>query len=94
MNSFTSCESQRPLASPDIVLREEFEDWALLFSPASGKMYGIGPVGIFVWKRLDGAHTVDDIVCDMEKFFLDVPEESVTQVCLFVQCLKDQGFLS
>ena len=49
--------ADRPIANPLSVLREEFDDWALLFDPDSGKVVGLNPVSVFIWKRLDGNHT-------------------------------------
>ena len=42
------------LANPVAVLREEFEDAAVLFDPDTGEGYGLNPVGVFIWKLLDG----------------------------------------
>lgn len=54
------------IVNPLIVLREEFDDGALLFDPETGATYGINPIGVLVWKHLDGCRTVDElagIVC-------------------------------
>ncbi|NTV00789.1 MAG: PqqD family peptide modification chaperone, partial [Methanoregulaceae archaeon] len=53
--------TSRPIRHPHIVLREEFDDWGLLFDPDQGIAYGINPVGIFIWKQLDGKHTPEEI---------------------------------
>ena len=42
-----------PLASPDVVLREEFDDWTILFHPLTGEAVGVGPVG-FVGMKAEG----------------------------------------
>ena len=45
--------SANPVANPLIVLREEFDDWAILFDPDTGSAVGINPVGVAIWKVLD-----------------------------------------
>jgi len=48
--------------NPNIVLREEFDDWAVLFDPDTGKTCGLSPTGVFIWKQLDGTKNKDDIL--------------------------------
>ena len=60
--------TNKPIANPIIVLREEFDDWAILFNPDSGDAHGLNPIGVFVWKRLDGKHTINDIIEEINIF--------------------------
>jgi SynChlorMet cassette protein ScmD len=53
--------SERPIANPYIMLREEFDDWAILFNPDTGRGFGLNPTGVYIWKLLDGEHSVDDM---------------------------------
>ena len=46
--------SDLPIANPVCVLREEFDDWAVLFNPDTADAVGINPVGVAVWKLMDG----------------------------------------
>ena len=46
--------NNNPLANPSLVLREEFDDWAVLFDPDTGDSFGLNPVSVFIFKRLDG----------------------------------------
>ena len=63
----------KPLANPLIVLREEFDDWAILFDPDQGNAYGLNPISVFIWQRLDGKHNVDDIVAELQAQYTEVP---------------------
>jgi hypothetical protein len=47
-------DARNPVANPLIVLREEFDDWAILFDPDTGNAFGLNPTGVFIWKLLDG----------------------------------------
>ncbi len=49
-------KSEKPLANPLVVLREEFDDCAVLFNPyRCDSVVGINPMGIAVWKRMYGS---------------------------------------
>ena len=37
-------ESDKPVANSLVVLREEFDDWAVLFDPDTGSGFGINPM--------------------------------------------------
>jgi hypothetical protein len=50
---------EKPIANPFVLLREEFDDWAILFDLNSGHGFGLSPIGVYVWKFLDGEHSVD-----------------------------------
>jgi len=65
---------RKPKANPLIVLRIEFDDWAILFDADTGDGYTINPVGVFVWKNLDGKQTLPEIVEKLKKECEDVPE--------------------
>ena len=82
-----------PIVNPSIVLREEFDDWAVLFDPDSGQAFGINPVSVLVWKLLDGKHSAEAIVSEVKARCQAVPEEVSTHVDAFIQKLLDKGFL-
>jgi SynChlorMet cassette protein ScmD len=76
-----------------MVLREEFDDWAVLFDPDSGDAFGLNPVGVFIWKRLDGSRTQEDILRELKEQCDNVPEEVGSHVEEFVQDLIRRGFV-
>jgi SynChlorMet cassette protein ScmD len=53
---------EKPIANPSVVLREEFDDWAVLFDPETGAAFGLNPKGVCIWKLLDGERTLDEIL--------------------------------
>ncbi len=79
------------VANPLIILREEFDDWAILFDPESGNARGINPIGVFIWKRLDGKHTIEDIVVELQNNCEDVPVEAKDHVADFINDLMECG---
>jgi hypothetical protein len=48
-----------PVAKSVVVLREEFDEWAVLYNPDTADAVGINPVGVAIWKLLDGIHITD-----------------------------------
>jgi len=83
----------KPVANPLIVLREEFDDWAILFDPDTGNAFGLNPTGVFVWKLLDGEHSLEDISTELHENADDVPEEVKDHVHEFVVDLEKQGLV-
>ena len=81
----------RPIANPMIVLREEFDDWAILFDPDSGDAFGLNPIGVHIWKRLDGNHAVKDILRDLRERYEDVPGEAAGDLQEFIEDLVQRG---
>ncbi len=80
-----------PVANPLIVLREEFDDWAILFDPDTGKAFGLNPTGVFVWKLLDGRHDAGAIAERVREEAEDVPEDAPKQIGDFIRNLEQQG---
>jgi len=79
------------IANPMIVLREEFDDWAVLFDPDSGNAFGLNPVSVFIWKQLDGRHTVQDILEKLGKECTDTPDDAENYVREFLDDLSKAG---
>ena len=85
-------ESSKPIANPLVVLREEFDDWAVLFEPDTGEGYGLNPMSVFVWKHLDGRHTVHNILTDLRsKDCKNMPEDAERRVQAFIDDLVEHG---
>ena len=86
-------ESDKPIANPTVVLREEFDDWAILFNPDTADAVGTNPVGVAVWKLMDGRHSLAEIVAEIKDQFADVPAAAATEVTAFVKDLAERGFV-
>ena len=86
-------DGDKPVANPDIVLREEFDDWAILFDPDTGDCYGLNPTGVFIWKLLDGRHSIEEIVQKLRGEAEGVPETASEQVAGFTRALEKKGFV-
>ena len=82
-----------PVRNPVAELREEFDDWAVLFNPDTAQAVGINPVGVFVWKLIDGKRTIDDMVAQIGELYDDVPEDVRDDIAAFIQNLTEGGFI-
>ena len=83
----------RPTTNPVVVLREEFDDWAILFNPDSADVVGINPIGVAIWKLMDGRRTLRDIADQVRTRFADAPDSTDDEVAAFVDDLCEQGFV-
>ena len=85
--------TDKPIANPIVVLREEFDDWAVLFNPDTAEAVGTNPVGVAVWKRMDGKRSLAEIVAEVKNSFAGVPDAVVQEIATFVDRLAASGFV-
>jgi len=81
-----------PVANPSVILREEFDNWAILFDPDTGDAFGINPVGVFIWKRLDGLRSIRDILKELRKNYENISEKAEEHLKEFIQEIVEKGF--
>jgi len=82
-----------PIANPLVVLREEFDDWAILFNPETADAMGINPVGVAVWKQMDGFRRLEEIIADLGERFAEVLDTAGQDITTFVNQLVELGFV-
>lgn len=85
--------NRKPIANPVAVLREEFDDWAVLFNPDTADAVGINPVGVAIWKLMDGQHTIDEAVTDIQEQFVNVPGSAAEEIEAFIARMVEEGFV-
>ena len=86
-------QMDRPIANPIVVLREEFDDWAVLFNSDTADAVGTNPVGVAVWKLMDGRNSIEEIVAKITSTFEDTPEAATTEITAFIAVLAQNGFV-
>jgi SynChlorMet cassette protein ScmD len=84
---------RKPRANPEIVFREESDDVSLLFNPADGSLFGLNPVGVFIWKRLDGRQGKAEILEQMREDCRGVPADAGRQLDDFLEQLAARGLV-
>lgn len=85
-------QTDKPIANPIVVLREEFDDWAVLFNSDTADAVGTNPVGVAIWKLMDGKRSVEDIVVKIRNSFEDMPDTACKEISSFVNTLAENGF--
>ena len=83
----------KPVSGSDVILREDFDDWAVLFQPLTGEAIGIGPVGVAIWKKLDGSRTLADLAAEIEAQCEASPDTVLEDTLAFVNELQQRLFL-
>jgi len=81
----------KPTANPVVILREEFDDWAILFDPDTGRGFGLSPTAIRLWKLLDGQHTLGTLLQKICHDTDSVPGDAADQITVFIDELVAHG---
>lgn len=82
------------IQNPDVNLREEDEDGALLFNPDTDQVKLLNQTGHYIWKRCQKEVTIDQIIEAFKKDFDDVPENQIkSDIEEFVKQMVDTGFI-
>ncbi len=82
------------IRNPDVSLREETEDGAMLFNPDTSRIQIINPTGLFIWKQCDGTRTLDAIAQAMADEYEGAPLEDITaDVRAFIDHMVQNGFI-
>jgi SynChlorMet cassette protein ScmD len=84
--------SDKIIANPVVVLREEFDDWAVLYNPDTARAVGMNPTAVTVWKLLDGRRSVADVVSAAVGSYADVPDGAEADVASVLARFVDEGF--
>jgi len=78
-------KNKNAIANPQVILREEFDDWAILFDPDTGNAFGLNPIGVVIWKRLDGRSDLEAIVNEIRETADPVPPDVEDHVRAFIE---------
>ena len=76
-----------------VVLREEFDDWAVLYNPDNAEAVGTNPIGVEIWKNLDGKRSVGDIITGIKQEYNNVSENADAEIHDFIQELLQHGLI-
>lgn len=84
-------DTAKPIAHPSVILREEFDDCAVLFDPDTGEGYALNPTAVFCWKRFDGRHSIAEIAAELRAACKDVPPDAEAEIRAFVEDVVAKG---
>ncbi len=86
-------QTKKTIVNPVVVLRKEFDDWAVLFNPDTAEAVGINPVGVAIWELLDQQIDIQEIVANISQNFADVPGSAKEETETFIADLAKRGFI-
>ena len=78
---------------PRVVLREEFDQWGILFNPDTSEVVSINAMGIDIWKLIAGRCSLKDVMQGIQAQYDQVPAEAQEQINTFVNELIKRGFI-
>ncbi|MBN1563807.1 MAG: PqqD family peptide modification chaperone [Anaerolineae bacterium] len=80
--------------NPDVNIREEDSDGALLFNPDTNQVQVLNSSGMYIWKMCAKGCTVTEIITAIKANFEDVPDGEVeSDVEEFIAAMTNNGFL-
>lgn len=82
-----------PRASPDWILRREQDDWGLLYNPDTGRTFGLDPIGMFFWERLDGQRSPEQLLDELGQQCTELPPQAGQHLSQFLAQLTEKGML-
>lgn len=83
--------NSRLAINPNLVLREEDDDCALLFDPDRGSVQLLNRSAVEIWKRLDGQRSLGEIILSLDEIFTGVDDSAQEQVLQLMRCLSELG---
>jgi len=95
MNDFPQGISMgtRLVVNPNMVLREEDDECAILFDPTSGSVRILNLTAVTIWKLLDGQRTLSEVMDALRERFEDMDADAEDQVMGLVRGLCRVGAL-
>jgi hypothetical protein len=81
-------------AKNQMVLREEFDDWAILYNPDTGRAVGLSPTAITIWRHLasENRDTLETVARSIEEEYTDIPEDLLKSIREFVDSTIQHGY--
>ena len=90
----TSYDLNRYMKNPDVVVREEDEDGALIYNPDTDQIRVLNPTGFFIYQLCDGSNDLNGIILAVKNTFKDVPDDQVSsQVGEYIDDMLNSGFI-
>lgn len=84
----------KPIANPVVVLREEFDDWAVLYNPDSAQAVGLNPTAVKVWRLIDGRRSAAQIAAAATAGYVEVPPSATEEVLAQLEAFVADGFVA
>jgi len=87
-------DEKKYIQNPDVNIREEDDEGALLFNPDTDRVQLVNRTGLEIWMFLSESRSVKEIVTRLSETFSEVSESEVTDhVEGFLKQMIDSGFI-
>jgi PqqD family protein of HPr-rel-A system len=83
----------RLVANPHMVLREEDDDYALLYDPESGAVRVLNSTAAAIWNLLNGRRTLTEVMAALKKQFENLDSQAEDQLLKLINDLLRAGAL-
>ena len=80
--------------NPDIVMREEFDHWGVVFNPDNGEVFALNPTSVLIWLGLAEGLDKTAILTRMRERCESVPDTAAADLDEFIAALVDKGYCS
>jgi len=79
--------------APNVVLREESDEWGILFDPDTGASVALNPIAVSIFKAMQKSQSVEKVEEVVRNEYDAVPDTLVGDISEFVEALAKGGFI-
>ncbi|MEA3455134.1 MAG: PqqD family peptide modification chaperone [Campylobacterota bacterium] len=79
--------------SQNLVLREESDDWGVLFDPDTGNSVALNPVAISIFKVMRQTQNMNSIISAIHEEYEEIPETLSQDIVDLIDTLAQDGFI-
>ncbi len=80
--------------NPSIVLRKESDDWALLYKPDTGAVFGLNQISVVIWENMNEENTFNQLVEKVREKCINAPDNVGEDVRSFIQDLVQKDLVT
>ena len=83
----------KPVQNPTVLSRPTFDDNILLVNGDTGTSLALNRCGKLIWNLIDGKRTEAEIIAQVRKNFLNVPDTVTDDVSSLISTLSEEGYI-
>ena len=81
------------IVNPAVIIRDDFEDFGIIYNPETDKSYSINQTGVEILKHIQSQTPIPEIADKLRENFSEVPDDISGRVDMFIKTLIDKGLL-
>jgi len=79
--------------APNVVLREEADEWGILFDPDTGASVALNPIAVTMFKAMQKSQSIESVEEAVRSEYGAVPDMLTEDIVEFVESLAESGFI-